>query len=81
MGSKVNNSNSVDFAVGRNSTHIKKTNVHRLGRYDILSRDGSLLKFVYGHHKTCNIYSITVIIRVLQSITRYYTVLQGITGF
>jgi len=44
-------------------------------------REESLLKFVYGHNKTCNIYSITVIITALQSITRYYTVLQGITGY
>jgi len=42
---------------------------------------GSLLKFVYGHYKTCNIYGITVIITALQSITRYYMILQDITRY
>jgi len=36
MGSKVNKSNSIDFAVGQNSTQIRKINVHRLRRYGIL---------------------------------------------
>jgi len=47
----------------------------------MLARGESLLKFLYGHYKTCNNYSITEYYRVLQDITRYYKVLQGITGY